>query len=267
MRKIQHLLLSVAMLLVSFAASAQAKMTIELKNGTNLSFYVSEIRQILWTEGNDPYNGHEYVDLGLSVKWATCNVGASKPEEYGDYFAWGETGPKSTYKWSTYKYMEDGYSSWDHVTKYTKEDGSKPGCWYDGDTYVGTTVDGVTYKNKTVLDPEDDAAHVNWGGDWRMPTKEEQDELRTKCTWTWTSSGSVNGYVVTGPNGNSIFLPAAGYRGDSSLSDAGSYGYYWSSSLFSGYSDFAFSLEFYSSYVDWRYHSRYFGYSVRAVCP
>ncbi len=223
---------------------------------------------------NITIDGKEYklgisgvIDLGISVKWAAMNVGASKPEEYGDYFAWGETEPKSTYTWNTYKYMEDGYSSQEHVTKYTTEDNQKSGCWYDGDTYVGTTVDGVTYKNKTVLDPEDDAAHVNWGGDWRMPTKEEQDELHAKCSWTWTTSDGVNGYVVTGPNGNSIFLPAAGCRSNSGLYNAGSNGFYWSSSLYSGYSDDAYYLYFYSSRVGWSSYDRSYGQSVRAVCP
>ena len=211
------------------------------------------------------YNGHEYVDLGLpsGLKWATMNVGASKSEDYGDYYAWGETETKSMYDWSTYKYMEDGYSSWVHVTKYTTEDNMKEGCWYDGDTYVGTTVDGVTYKNKTVFDPEDDAAHVNWGGDWRMPTKEEQDELRTKCTWKWGSQNGVNGYTVVGPNGNSLFLPAAGNRNGSNLYYVGGWGYFWSSSLYSYY---AYYLNFGSSFVDSSNYYRYYGFAVRPVC-
>lgn len=212
-------------------------------------------------------SNHTAVDLGLSVKWATCNVGATKPEEYGDYFTWGEIEPKSSYNWSTYKYMEDGYSSWEHVTKYTFADGKKSGCWYDGDTYVGTTVDGVTYKNKTVLDPEDDAAHVNWGGDWRMPTDAELTELRTKCTWTWSKSGNVNGYVVTGPNGNSIFLPAAGYRIDSSLYYAGSRGYYRSSSLSEDSSGRAHRVYFSSRNVSRDGSNCDTGQSVRPVCP
>lgn len=164
--------------------------------------------------------------------------------------------------------MQKGYSDWEHVTKYTTEDNLKEGCWYDGDTYVGTTVDGVTYKNKTVLDPEDDAAHVNWGGDWRMPTKEEQNELRTKCIWTWTTSGGVNGCVVTGPNGKSIFLPAAGYRSDSGLlTNDGSSGSYWLSSLHSSYSRSANGLYFVSDAVEGRSSYRNSGRSVRAVCP
>lgn len=207
------------------------------------------------------------VDLGLSVKWANMNVGADAPGAYGDYFAWGETEAKSTYNWSTYKYMQEGYSDWQHVTKYTTADNQTSGCWYDGDTYVGTTVDGVTYKNKTVLDLEDDAAHVNWGGDWRMPTREEQDELRAKCSWKWTTSGGVKGYVVTGPNGNSIFLPAAGGRDGSSLSYVGSWGHYWSSSLNSGDSRYAYCMGFNLGNVGYANGDRSGGLPVRPVCP
>ncbi len=160
-------------------------------------------------------NGHEYIDLGLpsGLKWATCNVGANSPEEYGDYFAWGETEPKEYYDWSTYKYGTE----YNRLTKYCN------------DSYYGK--DGFT-DNKTVLDPEDDAATANWGGAWRMPTKAEQDELCNNCTWDWTTQNGVNGHEVTGPNGNSIFLPAAGCTMDGDLSHVGSRGYFWSSSLF-----------------------------------
>lgn len=187
----------------------------------------------------------ETVDLGLSVKWANMNVGADFPEDYGDYFAWGEVEPKEEYNWSTYKWCNGSY---DTQTKYCT------------DSRYGTV------DNKTVLDKEDDAASVNWGGAWRMPTKEEQDELREKCTWTWTTQNSVNGYTVTGPNGNSIFLPTAGYRLDSSLDYVGSYGDYWSSSLGTSRPYIAFVLKFRSVSVDWDNFSRYYGHSVRPVC-
>ena len=193
----------------------------------------------------DNYNGHEYVDLGLSVKWATCNVGANAPEEYGDYFAWGEVEPKESYDWSTYKWCN---GSNDTQTKY---------C---------TNSSYGTVDNKTVLDKEDDAAAVNWGGAWRMPTTEEQDELRSNCIWTWTTQNGVNGCIVTGPNGNSIFFPAAGNRNDSDLYNAGSYCYYWSSSL-AGRQYVAYSWSFDSSSVVGRGgHGRKFGLSVRPVC-
>ena len=194
-------------------------------------------------------NGHEYVDLGLSVKWATCNVGASTPEGYGYYFAWGETQTKSTYNESTYKWC-NGNGSYDTLTKYN------------------TNSSYGTVDNKTTLDLSDDAARANWGGSWRMPTSAEQDELRSNCTWTWTSQNGVNGYKVTSKsNGNSIFLPAAGYRNGSSLNHAGSYGNYWSSSLCTGSPIQAYDLYFNSSYVGWYFTIfRDPGFSVRPVC-
>lgn len=200
------------------------------------------------TTGADPFmDGYEFVDLGLpsGLKWATCNVGAITPEGYGDYFAWGETTPKTNYSWSTYKYCQGSSST---MTKY---------CYYSG---FGTV------DNKTTLELADDAAHVNWGGAWRMPTKAEQDELRNNCTWTWTTQNNVNGYGVVGPNGNSIFLPAAGYRYNGSLNLVDSDGYYWSSSLSASASYYAYRLCIYSSNIGWNYINRYFGQSVRAVC-
>ena len=188
---------------------------------------------------------HEYVDLGLSVKWATCNVGASSPEEYGDYYAWGETETKSIYNWSTYQW---GSSS--SVIKYCTNSKFGP------------------VDDKKGLEPSDDVAQVKWGGNWRMPTRDEQDELREKCTWTWTTQDGTNGYTVTSKkNGNSIFLPAAGYRYDSSLNSAGSHGYYWSSSICTRQPDVAYSIREYKTYVDWDYYNRYIGYSVRPVYP
>ena len=193
-------------------------------------------------------NGYAYVDLGLSVKWATCNVGADSPEEYGDYFSWGETTPKTTYNWSTYKYCNGSNTT---MTKYCT------------DSYYGIV------DNKTTLELSDDAAYVNWGGNWRMPTKAEQRELRNadNCTWTWTTLNGVNGYkVISKINGNSIFLPAAGYRYYDNLNKAGGCGTYWSSSLSLNYSYIAYDLYFYSIYGDWYNLERYNGQSVRAVC-
>lgn len=186
------------------------------------------------------------VDLGLSVKWANMNVGAGSPEEYGDYFAWGEVEPKETYNWSTYKWCNGNY---DTQTKY---------C---------TNSSYGTVDNKTVLEAADDAATANWGGSWRMPTKAEQDELRTECTWTWTTQNGVNGYkVISKKNGNSIFLPAAGYRNGSSLYIAGGYGYCWSSSLDTDDPGYAYVLGFDSDNVDWGSNVRSCGQSVRPVC-
>ena len=190
-------------------------------------------------------NGHDYVDLGLSVKWATCNVGATTPDGYGDYFAWGETSPKSRYDWSTYKYYNGSSSTY---TKYNTES------------------DYGTVDNKTTLDLSDDAARANWGGKWRMPTKAEQDELRNNCTWTWTTQNGINGCKVTSKtNGNSIFLPAAGDRSNTSVSFVGSSGYYWPSSLYEGGPNGACYLYFSSGMVAWSANERYRGLTVRAV--
>ena len=195
-------------------------------------------------------NGYEWVDLGLSVKWATCNVGASKPEEYGDYFAWGETQPKDYYDWSTYKWCNGSYDS---LTKYNTNS-----SW-------GTVVD-----NKTTLDLSDDAARANWGGSWRMPTDAELDELREQCTWLATNQNGVCGYKVTskksGYTNKSIFLPAAGYCYDSSLRYAGSWGHYWSSSLYTDDPSWAYSLYIYSYDLYRSSNSRCCGNSVRPVC-
>lgn len=192
-------------------------------------------------------NGHEWVDLGLpsGTKWATMNVGADSPEDYGDYFAWGETTTKSTYSWSTYKWCNGSSSS---MTKYCVS------------SSYGTV------DNKTTLDLSDDAAYVNWGSSWRMPTDEELNELRTNCTWTWTTQNGVKGYKFTSKiYGNSIFLPAAGYCGNSGLGDAGSYGHYWSSSLDTDRSDYAYYWFLWSANVYSRRDRRYFGQSVRPV--
>ena len=199
-------------------------------------------------EKSSTENGHEYVDLGLSVKWATCNVGASKPEEYGDYFAWGETQPKDYYDWSTYKWCNGSMNT---QTKYCT------------DSNYGIVDD------KTVLEAADDAATANWGGAWRMPTGEEYYELRHNCTWELTTQNGVNGYKVTGTNGNSIFLPAAGGRYLSDLSYAGRNGYYWSSLLGTDAPFLACSLDFfYSGFVEVDYdNGRHNGLSVRPVCP
>ena len=194
------------------------------------------------------YNGHDYVDLGLSVKWATCNVGASSPEDYGDYFAWGETSTKSKYTWSNLKYCTD--NSGDHFSKYVPSDES---------SYWG---ESGRPDNKTRLDLEDDAAHVKWGGTWRTPTYEEWEELIDKCNWSWTGSG----YKVTSKtNGQSIILPAAGYRYEGSTGNAGSYGNYWSSSLYTDYPSRAWYVYFYSEYRSTYYSSRCNGRSVRPV--
>ena len=214
--------------------------------GEEESFTTNENNEISDPTGTE--NGYGYVDLGLSVKWATMNVGASKAEEYGSYFAWGETTTKDTYNWSTYKWCNGSETT---LTKY---------C--NNSSYGNN---GFT-DNKTQLELSDDAARANWGGSWRMPTDAEWSELINNCTWTWTTQYGEYGKNVTSKiNGNSIFLPAAGYRNGSSLSGAGSYGYYWSSSLDTDNPRYAWGVDFSSSTV-YRYY-RYYGRSVRPVCP
>ena len=188
--------------------------------------------------------GVEAVDLGLSVLWASCNVGAESPEEYGGYYAWGEIEEKAEYDWSTYKWCDGDY---DALTKYCTN--SRYG----------------TADNRSVLIPEDDVAHVEWGGNWRMPTLSEFEELAEECTWVWTTVDGVNGSKVTGPNGNSIFLPAAGFCYGKKVHDQGDEGYYWCATSDSEYSPAAYYLGTASAgYVTFEYF-RYNGHSVRPV--
>ena len=205
----------------------------------------------------------EYVDLGLpsGLKWAKCNLGASKPSDYGDYYAWGETAPKKIYNWVTYKWMKAGQSDEKYITKYTIADGQTEAIWYDSARkFIG--------DNKTVLDAADDAATQQLGSPWRMPTKVDIKELKDNCIWTRIEQDGVSGYQVEGPNGNVIFLPAAGARKGSGLQSAGTYGNYWSSSLDTAYSYLARYLSFDSGAHDWvSYQYRYYGYSVRPVRP
>ena len=202
----------------------------------------------------DYFPENAYVDLGLSVKWAICNVGASKPEEYGDYYAWGETEPKDFYFWSTYKYCDGAYKS---LTKY-----SDSACGIDGFS-----------DNKSVLDPEDDVAHVKWGGNWRIPTKDELEELRTKCTWTSTTLNGVKGYSVTsnvdGYTDRSIFLPATGMRIRQWTLSTDTIGRFWGNSIeIEDDSDEAVYLDFNFSRGPGRFSIvRCFGQCVRPVCP
>ena len=187
----------------------------------------------------------EYVDLGLSVKWATCNVGATKPENNGAYFAWGETKPKTIYDWNTYKWCNGSETT---LTKYNVHSG------------YGV----VDYKAQ--LDLSDDAAHVNWGGNWRMPTDAEWIELREQCIWAWTTGKGIVGYtVISKSNNNKIFLPAAGHRYGSLLNFAGIGGYYWSSWLTTGSPNSAWVVNFNSNRVYGYNGLRRYGFSVRPV--
>ena len=192
-------------------------------------------------EPDDEITPGQEIDLGLpsGTKWAGWNVGASSPEQYGGYYAWGETEEKSDYDWDTYKYRVD-----------SDGDGSLDNGEF---TNIGSNISGTQY----------DVARQKWGGSWRMPTKAEFDELTSKCAWTWITYKGVNGYKVTGPNGNSIFLPAAGARNGTSLYYDGSYGYYWSASPSEdNYGYCAWTLLFINGYY---FLTRTYGRTVRPV--
>ena len=270
MKKIIYLLMSLS--LVAFASCSD-----DDKDSNNANGNVSAVS--VYKSGTQ--DGHDYVDLGLTsgTKWATANVGASKAQDYGNYYAWGETSIKETYetyKWGTYKYANGDYNK---LTKYCN------------DSYYGNN--GFT-DTKTTLDLSDDAAYVNWGGKWRMPTKTQQDELLNECYWVWTESynnSNVKGYIVYKAKSSSdkgqkiykdetpsssyklsdahIFLPAAGYRNYGGLGGAGSFGDYWSSSLYTDDPYSAWHMYFDSDYVYGNFGDdrRFYGRSVRAVCP
>ena len=199
--------------------------------GDEISFTTEEEEE----EGCEPDGeiaGHYYVDLGLpsGVKWATCNVGASSPEDYGDYFAWGETSPKAEYSW------ENSVTNGEQMSD----------------------ISG---------DAQYDAATANWGGSWRMPTKEQMEELVEHCEWEWTQVNGVNGAKVIGPNGSCIFLPAAGFRDGSSLFHDGYDGFYWSSTPYDYYYDlnYAYNLYFITGDEDVNLSYRYYGLTVRPI--
>ena len=179
------------------------------------------------TVSEDTHNGYVYVDLGLSTKWAACNVGAESPEQYGDYYAWGEIATKST---------------------------------YTEDTYVADN-----NKNEDIKGTNFDVARAKWGGRWCMPTKADFEELVNKCRWEWTTQNGNSGYKVTGPNGNSIFLPVAGYRYGGSRKSAGMYGYYWSSTPCAEEDNAAYYLHIKGSNSCTNSVNRSFGHTIRPV--
>ena len=248
------------------------------------------VQNVVFAQVHGVENGHEWVDLGLpsGTKWATCNVGAKRPEQRGHYFAWGEVKPKSDYDAGTYKYG-NGCRRYNYkITRYNTVNN------YGKNGFV---------DRKTVLELEDDAAYMNWGGKWRMPTYEQQMELVNQCYWVWTDSyngSNVNGYIVYRakakvdkgmkiPEGipplsdyalsdAHIFLPAADMMGaDSARAVLCSEGYYWSASLTVDHPYIALCIKFdcvgfmrYSYYMrdDKKYYgseSRVLGLPVRAV--
>lgn len=228
--------------LVQIGSFGQKKyeMVIEKTDGTETVINVEDIVRTYFREKDDGYttcpdgNHPHMIDLGLpsGTKWACCNVGASAPEEYGNYYAWGEIQPKNVYNSDTYQYYQNG----NYVN-------------------IGSDIAGTQY----------DAATANWGAPWRMPSQTQIQELLDNCTSTWTTQNGVNGQKFAGPNGGAIFLPAAGCRRDSGLGDAGSLGFCWSSTLDGGFPLIAYGLGFNSSHAYRDEDFRNNGQSVRPV--
>lgn len=285
MRKQKHIVASVAaaamLLLPSIYAAAQFTMysgevevyrqAVGTPDSMVLSFTLPEVKASQEcdpsTVGGVIATSSEAVDLGLSVKWAPWNIGANSAGEAGAYFAWGEVqAGKEHFWWDSYWWMVEGQYEAEHITKYQTEDNGLRADWYIKSNFIG---DG-----KTTLEKTDDAAAVNWGGKWRMPTSAELEELSDKCTWEWKegnqyAEGSIAGYLVTGPNGKSIFLPAAGNGWGDGISSVGSWGTYWSSDLSTNATEYVFYLSFGSSSqgVCDGYPPRCIGFPVRAVYP
>lgn len=247
------LVVTLGVLLASVSGlMAQSKMLVNLKSGTTVEYPVSYIESVTWEiseqseeqPGDHQGDQHEYVDLGLpsGLKWATCNVGASSPEEYGDYYAWGEIETKDKYSKDNYIYRHVG----------TDSDGFENEIWDDLGDISGT---------------DNDVVHQKWGGSWRMPTRSEFMELENNCTWTWGTRNNVNGYKVTGSNGNWIFFPAAGFRDSTIHYFDGSYGDYWSSTPRPSQPSQAYNLSFSNNYINSYLGSnyRYCGMCVRPV--
>lgn len=211
---------------------------VHFKNGQVINYNADNVEYVDFSaKAPDPtLTAGEVVDLGLSVYWASCNLGASKPEEAGDYYAWGETAPKASYTDDNYSYYNSS------TTEYID---------------IGSEISGTEY----------DAAHVNLGGEWRMPTEAEIQELINKCTWEWKQINGINGYKVTGPSGNTIFLPAAGFKTGTYLGSNNSILHYWTSTL-SSLKTVAFELKASSSYIYCTIgivDTKHEGYSIRPV--
>lgn len=195
---------------------------------------------------------HQYVDLGLSVKWATCNIGADKPEDHGDYFSWGETENKRINNWETYRFTEGDKNV---ISKYCSN--SQYG-WHE------------LADSLSALEPEDDVAHAKWGGSWRIPTKAQMKELIDNCTWTWTTRNEINGYLVTGKKpgytNRSIFIPVTGTYDDGKIFNPTKSGHYWSRDCSTVYPPYAYTLELSVREASVGMESRCESIAVRPVC-
>ena len=229
--------------MVTVSASAQYYMNVVQKDGKTVQYSVADIENVIITDQKN----YEYVDLGLSVKWATCNIGAERPEDFGGYYCWGETETKSYYNSSNYKYSDD------HLIILKK---------YNFVNLFGNV------DNKYTLDPEDDAAHVQWGGNWRLPSEAEFYELIANCTLTWTTLNDVKGCLVTsnkeGYTDRSIFLPAAGARFTTNHYDCCAYR---CNTLSSESPHHTIMLYYDNDGVETPIISRNQGLSIRPVCP
>ena len=235
MKRLIFMTAAFAVCMLSMAQSDSYTMQVYLSGGDVQSFSVSDVDSVVFVETADEssssntnyINGHEAVDLGLSVKWATCNIGADSPEDYGNYYAWGEIETKSSYTAAN-------------------------------SVYYGVEIDDIAGN------ADYDAATANWGSTWRMPTWDEIVEIVYDCTWEWTTQNDVNGCLVTGSNGNSIFFPAASYRTGTSLGNAGNSGRYWCSMTDSSTSyGYLFGFDSGGPNLYWMY--RYYGLPVRPV--
>lgn len=205
-------------------------MKVHLKTGEKQNFDYKDIEWIDFATVPET-ELYESVDLGLSVRWAAFNIGATKPEEVGDLYAWGETSTKKSYTETAYAYYKNEQ--------------------YE---YIGVNICGTKY----------DVARTAWGGLWRLPTRSEVAELTNKCTWTPETLNGVKGYRVKGVNGNSIFLPAAGYQDGTERKEVGTGGFYWSGSLNRNMTSSAYNINFRGYDAEWT-ASRAYGFSVRAV--
>ena len=237
----KRLLFLITLCVMSLLVFAEMTVYVHKKDGTKVPYVAATVDSIGFVDAiNVNPNSHDYVDLGLSSGslWATCNVGADSPEELGDYFAWGEIEQRSSSNWEYYKWANVGDNKVPVISKYCEID------------------------NQTVLDLCDDVARIKWGGDWKMPTKEDFDELLSQCTWTLETRNGVKGYLVSGSNGNSIFLPNAGYT-SSALDN--SRGYYWSSSLYTSGSYGAYYLFLNPNKVGRYCYERRYAMSVRPI--
>lgn len=203
-------------------------------------------------QAKNEINGHEYVDLGLSVKWATCNIGADKPEEYGCHFAWGEVTPKSSYTELNYKHAKLGKKIFNVFKSTIINDYSINFDMFDN---IGQNISNSNY----------DAAKINWGNSWRLPTEKECEELVKGCQWKWTSQNGKDGYKIIGPNGNSLFLPAAGWHIGSLHRDIGSVGDYWTSTQQNNGTTYASCIHFKNGQYLVHLLNKDHGYSIRPV--